>query len=162
MAITISPGALPAPKKGTFYQVFLSIVSTPTLPILPVTWAVTSGALPAFLTLSKVRDLPVYDGSPNSISSLAVVQGSVPSTLNTGTWTATITATDSTPTTPLTATCVSTGVTIVADGPDIEGYHGTEANRTTILTVDAFAQGKLAVADALARAWPLSPPSQNS
>jgi hypothetical protein len=144
MAVSVSPGALPAPKKNSHYQ----LVLTASGGTAPYTWAITSGALPGFLTLSRLNDTQ------------ALVSGKVPATLNAATFTATITATDSL---SATGTCVSTGVTQGVDGPDATGYHGTEANRTTVTTVDQFEHGSgLTVADALQRMWPLTGPSQNS
>jgi hypothetical protein len=145
MALAVVPSALPAPKKNSHYQVFL----TTTGGTLPISWAVTSGALPGFLTLRRTSD------------NQAVVEGHVPATLNAGTFTATITATDSAGT-PLTATCVSTSIALGVDGPDSQGYHGTEANRTTVVTIDQFRAGQLTPADLIARMWPLTGPSQNS
>ena len=143
MAITVSPSALPAPKKNVHYQVIL----TATGGTGPYSWAVTSGSLPAGFTVNRINDTQ------------AVVSGRGPSTLVAGTFTATITATDSL---SATGTCVSTSVHNSADGPDPQGYHGTEANRTTVTTIDQFRTGQLAVADYIARQWPLTGPSQNS
>lgn len=144
MAVSVTPSALPAPKKNSYFSVFL-FASGGTG---PYTWAITSGALPTFLTLSVVN------------SNTALVSGKVPSTLSATTWTATITATDSL---AATGTCVSTTIATAVDGPDPQGYHGTEANRTTVTLPDALDHGPgLSVADSLARLWPLTGPSQNS
>lgn len=145
MAVTVSPGALPAPKKNTNYQLTLTASGG----TAPYSWAVTSGALPAFLTLKQINPTQ------------ALVSGKVPGSLNSSTFTATITATDSL---AATGTCVSTGVTTSVDGPDPEGFHGaTESVRTQVATADQVFQGSgLTVGDAIARQWPLSGPSQNS
>jgi hypothetical protein len=143
MAVSVSPSALPAPKKNVHYQVFLTASGG----TAPYSWAVTSGSLPAGFTLTRINDTQ------------ALVSGRGPSTLVAGTFTATITATDSL---AATGTCVSTGVNNSADGPDPQGYHGTEANRTTVTTIDQFRQGQLSAADQIERMWPLTGPSQNS
>jgi hypothetical protein len=144
MAISVAPAALPAPKKNAHYQLTL----TATGGTGPYTWAVTSGALPAGFTVTRIND------------NQAVVAGRGPTTLVAGTFTATITATD---TLSATGTCVSTAVNNSADGPDAQGYHGTEANRSTMTTVDQVDHGPgLPVADYLLRMWPLTGPSQNS
>jgi hypothetical protein len=143
MPVSVSPSALPAPKKNSHYQLFLTASGG----TAPYSWAVTSGALPAGFTLTRINDTQ------------AVVAGRGPSTLIAGTFTATITATDSL---SATGTCVSTGVSNSADGPDPQGYHGTEANRSTVVTIDQFRQGQLTAADLIERMWPLTGPSQNS
>lgn len=150
MTMTVTPSALPAPKKNSHYQVTLTAAASAPSLVPPVTWAVTSGALPSFLTLTRINDTQ------------ALVSGKVPAALSATPWTATITATDSTGT-PQTATCVSTSVASGVDGPDSTGYHGTEANRTTVTTIDQFEHGTgLNVSDSLQRMWPLTGPSQNS
>jgi hypothetical protein len=144
MAVTVSPSALPAPKKNAHYHLFLTASGGTG----PYTWAVTSGALPAFLTLSRINDTQ------------ALVSGKVPATLNAGTFTATITATDSL---AATGACTSTTVTLGVDGPDPTGFHAAEAVRSTVLTVDQVDHGAgLSVADAIERQWPLTGPAQNS
>jgi hypothetical protein len=143
MAVTVSPSALPAPKKNAHYQLFLTASGG----TAPYTWAVTSGALPAGFTLTRINDTQ------------ALVAGRGPATLIAGTFTATITATDSL---SVAGTCVSTAVNNSADGPDSQGYHGTEANRSTVTTIDQFRAGQLTAADLIARMWPLTGPSQNS
>ena len=144
MPVTVTPSALPAPKKNSHFQVILQAAGGTG----PYSWAVSSGALPTGFVLSRIDD------------TRAVVSGKVPATLNASTFTATITATDSL---SATGTCVSTTVALVVDGPDNQGYHGTEANRTTVTLLDAIDHGAgLALADALTRMWPLVGPSQNS
>lgn len=147
MPLAVLPATLPNAKKKSFYQVFLTTAGG----ILPiVSWGVT-GAFPAWLSLVRLNE------------NLAVVQGRVPNALSAATFSVTITATDSTPTTPLTATCVTTtGLTIV-DGPDEDGYHGVEANRATVQTVTQVHQlGLTSAADAIQRMWPLAGVAQNS
>lgn len=156
MAAAVTPGALPAPKKNTRYRVVLTATGFGTASVNSVTWTVSSGSLPAGFTLSKVTD---YGSGAGGVASIAVVDGPTPNALNPGTFTATITASDGTNS----ATCVSTGVTLVVDGPDNQGYHGSEANRSTITTYDTIDHGPgLPIADALLRAWPSNPPSQNA
>jgi hypothetical protein len=162
MAFTISPSALPAPKKNSFYSVYLVITAGLVDASIPVTWAVTSGALPGFLTLAKVYEGKSGGSAPNSpVISVACVSGKVPATLDATTFTATITATG---TDAQTGTVVSTTIAKGVDGPDAQFYHGTEANRTTIQTYDSVIHGTglTAVADAIQRLWPLTGPSQNS
>lgn len=145
MAVTVSPTALPAPKKNSHYQVILTGAGASPAGT-PLTWSVSAGALPGFLTLRRLNDTQ------------AVVEGKVPSTLNAGTFTCTIQCTDGSTTASVTSTTITLGV----DGPDATGYHGTEANRSTVVTVDQFEHGAgLPVADALQRMWPLTGPSQN-
>jgi large repetitive protein len=144
MAVTVTPAALPAPKKNGHYQVVLQAAGGTG----PYAWSVSSGALPAGFTVIRIDD------------SRAIVSGRGPSTLVAGTFTATITATDSL---SATGTCISTAVNNSQDGPDLQGYHGTEANRTTVTLLDAVDHGPgLPVADYILRMWPLTGPSQNS
>jgi hypothetical protein len=162
MAFTITPSALPVPKKGTFYSVFLIVTAGLVDASIPVTWTVSSGALPAFLTLSKYAESKAggTSGQFTPTFSIGLVSGRVPNTLDATTFTATITATG---TDVQTGTCVSTTLAKVADGPDSQGYHGTEANRTTVTLLDAVDHGPgFSVSDYLLRMWPLTGPSQNS
>lgn len=144
MAVTVTPSALPAPKKNSHYQLTLTAAGGTG----PYTWAVSSGTLPTFLSLTRINDTQ------------ALVSGHVPATLNAATFTATITATDSV---AATGACTSTSVISGVDGPDPTGYHGTEGNRSTVATIDQIEHGAgLSVSDSLARQWPLTGPSQNS
>jgi hypothetical protein len=145
MAVTVSPTALPAPKKNAHYQVILTGAGASPAGT-PLTWSVSSGALPGFLTLRRLNDTQ------------AIVEGRVPNSLNAGTFTCTIQCTDGS----TTASVISTGVALGVDGPDPQGYHGSEANRTTVTTIDQFRQGQLSAADQIERMWPLTGPSQNS
>lgn len=156
MAAAVTPSALPAPKKNARYRIQLLGTGFGTAGVSTVTWTVSSGALPAGYTLTKLFD---SGSGAGNVSSGAVVEGPGPSSLVGGTFTATIQATDGTNT----ATCVSTGVALSADGPDNQGYHGTEANRSTVTLLDAVDHGPgLPVADYLFRMWPTNPPAQNS
>lgn len=145
MAVSVSPAALPSRKKNSFYSVILTASGGTG----PYSWAVTAGALPTGTTLARINDTQ------------AVVQGKTGPTLDAATFTCTITATDSL---AAAGTCVSTTVAHIVDGPDPTGYHGTEANRSTVLTVDQVEHGAgiPSAADAITRAWPLSGPAQNS
>lgn len=156
MAAAVTPSALPAPKKNTRYRVTLLGTGFGTAGVSAVAWTVSSGALPSGYTLTKLYD----NGSgAGNVTSAAVVEGPTPGALNAGTFTATIQATDGTNT----ATCVSTSIALVVDGPDPQGYHGTEANRSTVTLPDAVDHGAgFSTADALLRQWPSNPPSQNS
>jgi hypothetical protein len=145
MAVSVSPTVLPAPKKNSHYQVILT-GSGASPAGTPLTWSVSSGALPGFLSLRRLNDTQ------------AVVEGKVPSAQNAGTFTCTIQCTDGS----TTASVTSTSVTLGVDGPDPQGYHGSEANRSTVITADQFERGTgLPPADAIARMWPLSGPAQN-
>jgi hypothetical protein len=160
MALTIAPTALPAPKKGTFYQVFLVVTAGLVAASYPVVWTVSSGTLPAFLTLARVSEVKVGGTGDAPGAAVAVVSGKVPNTLDPATWSATITATAAD---AAVGTVVSTSIVKVVDGPDAQGFHGTEANRSTVTLLDAIDHGPgLAVADYIQRMWPLTGPSQNS
>jgi hypothetical protein len=161
MAISVAPATLPVPKKNSFYQVYLVATGmNANNSTFPVTWTVSAGALPAFLTLVKIAD--VLGGGTGGVVplSIAAVQGKVPAVLNAATWSATIQASaNADGTATATATTIATGI----DGPDAQGYHGTEANRTTVTLLDTVDHGPgFAVADYLARMWPLTGPSQNT
>lgn len=155
MTAAVSPSALPAPKKNAQYSVLLTATGFGTSSVSTVSWSVASGALPAFLTLTKVMD---RGSGAGGVTSTALVSGKVPATLNATTFSATITATDGTNS----ASCTTTTVAETVDGPDPEGYHGTEANRSTVTTVDQYSTVGLSAADEIARQWPLAGPSQNS
>jgi|SRR5215469_1345665 len=156
MAAAVTPSALPAPKKNAFYSVQLVGTGFGTAGVSTVTWSVASGSLPAFLTLRKVSD---SGSGAGGVTSVAVVEGKVPSALDATTFTCTITGTDGTNS----ASCTSTSVTKGVDGPDPAGFHLSEANRTSVATIDQIEHGAgLSVADSIARQWPLTGPSQNS
>jgi hypothetical protein len=164
MAMTITPSSISNAKKNSYYNVLY----VPAGGVAPYSWVLTSGALPTWLSFTTVN-IPVGTGSVTCLN----IFGYVPNALATGVLAPLFTCTDSTPTTHLTATVTtSTGGTIVS-GPDPEGYHDTEANRSEIVTVDQFRRGisgadntgtvnTMTTADYIARAWPLDPPSQNS
>src|SRR6266568_5159728 len=143
MALTISPAAIPSPKKNSFFSVTFTTAGG----ILPiVSWVVTVGTLPTWMTLTVVDNNHM------------LLSGKVPKTLAATGSALTITATDSTPVTPLTATVTLAASGTVVDGPDEQGIHTTEALRATEATIDQFRQSpgvRLTPADWLARQWPL-------
>jgi hypothetical protein len=156
MTAAVAPTALPSPKKNSQFSVQLIATGFGTAGVSTVTWSVASGALPTFLSLRKIGDSGTGAGG---VTSVAVVEGKVPATLDATTFTCTITATDGTNS----ASCTSTSVAKAVDGPDPEGYHGTEANRSVVVTPDQLDHGAgLSPADSIARMWPLTGPSQNS
>ncbi len=150
MAITIAPSAIPNAKKNSFYNV----VFVPSGGTGPYSWVLTSGALPSWLAFEQVPPLTANSRGLR-------IFGLVPATIVAASGVPLFTVTDSLAAVATVTT--ATGGTIV-DGPDPDGWHNTEAQRSGATIYDQWRFGTLPLpaADLQQRMWPLTGPAQNS